>query len=129
MALNVTVSLRIKCPFCNVLAVSPPAQTSSPLRVDTVEKPTDEIPEKEEVVTEIEMNVDQSFNSAVITELFDGVLEQSEDQDQDEDEEEDALNISSMSLLTPLAETVAAVVSSPERRMMVGTNIASVYQC
>uniref|UniRef100_A0A4W6CJ50 Anillin n=1 Tax=Lates calcarifer TaxID=8187 RepID=A0A4W6CJ50_LATCA len=117
--------LRIKCPFCNVLAVSPPAQTSSPLRVDTVEKPTDEIPEKEEVVTEIEMNVDQSFNSAVITELFDGVLEQSEDQDQDEDEEEDALNISSMSLLTPLAETVAAVVSSPERRMMTSTPASS----
>uniref|UniRef100_A0A4W6BJ02 Anillin, actin binding protein n=1 Tax=Lates calcarifer TaxID=8187 RepID=A0A4W6BJ02_LATCA len=106
-------------------AVSPPAQTSSPLRVDTVEKPTDEIPEKEEVVTEIEMNVDQSFNSAVITELFDGVLEQSEDQDQDEDEEEDALNISSMSLLTPLAETVAAVVSSPERRMMTSTPASS----
>lgn len=102
----------------------------------TVKKPTDERAEKEEEkevteremnvdeeVTEREMNVDASINSAVINDLFDGVLEQSEDQDEeDEDEEEDALNISSMSLLTPFAETVAAVVKSPERRMMVGSN-------
>lgn len=101
--------------------VSPPALTSSPLRVvvHTEVRPTD----KEEVVTEKEMNVDQSINSAVINELFEGVLEQSES----EDEEEDALNISSMSLLTPLAETVAAVVRSPEGRMMVGTDIASFF--
>lgn len=101
------------------LLVSPPASTSSPMKVlvDTEEKTTDGTPEDEEVVKEIEMNVDQSINSAVINGLFDGILEQSEDQ---EDEEEDALNISSMSLLTPLAETVAAVVKSPERRMMVG---------
>ncbi|KAG7225383.1 hypothetical protein INR49_027372 [Caranx melampygus] len=110
---------------------STPAQTSSTLReaVLTVNKPTDEKAEKEEKkvteremnvdeeVTEREMNVDASINSAVINELFDGVLEQSEDQEE-EDEEEDALNISSMSLLTPFAETVAAVVKSPERRMM-----------
>ncbi len=107
--------------------VSPPASTSSPLRVvtHTVEKTADETPE-EEVVKETEMNVDQSINSAVINDLFDGILEQSGDQnDEEEEEEEDALNISSMSLLTPLAETVAAVVKSPERRMMVGTNMMS----
>lgn len=86
--------------------------------IDT-EKKTPESPEDGEVVREIEMNVDQSINSAVINGLFDGILEQSEDQNED-NEEEDALNISSMSLLTPLAETVAAVVKSPERRMMVG---------
>lgn len=63
------------------------------------------------------MNVDQSINSAVINGLFEGILEQSDDHDE---EEEDALNISSMSLLTPLAETIAAVVKSPERKMMVG---------
>ncbi|XP_008286085.1 anillin isoform X2 [Stegastes partitus] len=105
------------------LLVSPPASTSSPLKVVTQ---TDETPKEEEkeVVTETEMNVDQSINSAVINELFDGVLEQSEDED-DEDEEEDALNISSMSLLTPLAETVAAVVKSPERRMMTSTPASS----
>lgn len=116
-----------------------PALTSSPLR-GAVTKPTDEKVEKqeEEKVTEREMNVDEevaeremnvdaSINSAVINELFDGVLEQSGDQDEEEDDEEDALNISSMSLLTPLAETVAAVVKSPERRMMVGTNFTSDY--
>lgn len=54
--------------------------------------------------------MDQSITSDVINELFEGILEQGGDE-----EEEDALNISSMSLLTPLAETVAAVVKSPER--------------
>uniref|UniRef100_UPI0037E72A9C anillin n=1 Tax=Semicossyphus pulcher TaxID=241346 RepID=UPI0037E72A9C len=101
------------------LMVSPPASTSSPLRV--VEKTA---PEEEEVVREIEMNVDESINSEIINELFDGILEQSEDQDEEE-EEEDALNISSMSLLTPLAETVAAVVKSPDRRMMTSTPASS----
>ncbi|XP_039978286.1 anillin isoform X2 [Xiphias gladius] len=107
------------------LVVSPPALTSSPLRVvaHTVEKPTFETAEKEETVTEIEKNMDESFNSAAISNLFDAVLEESEDQD--EDEEEDALNISSMSLLTPLAETVAAVVRNPERTMMTSTPASS----
>ncbi|KAK2829970.1 hypothetical protein Q5P01_017901 [Channa striata] len=108
-------------PAGNKLVVSPPASTSSPLKVfsQTVEEPADESPRTEEVVKEIEMNVDQSINSAVISELFDGVLEQSEDQG--EEEEEDAFNISSMSLLTPLAETVATVVKSPERKIMTST--------
>lgn len=109
------------------LLVSPPTSTSSPLRVVacTEEKTPNETPkEKQEEVKEIEMNVDQSINSAVINELFDGVLEQSDEEEEDEgdeeEEEEDALNISSMSLLTPLVETVASVVKSPERKMMVG---------
>uniref|UniRef100_A0A3B3ULB8 Anillin n=1 Tax=Poecilia latipinna TaxID=48699 RepID=A0A3B3ULB8_9TELE len=88
--------------------------TSSPMR--GVSQPGEK-PSKEK-----EMNVDHSINSAVINELFDGVLEQSEDQ---EDEEEDALNISSMSLLTPLAETVAAVVKSPDRRLVTSTPASS----
>lgn len=91
--------------------VSPPASTSSPLRMVG---PSVEESSNENGAKETEMNVDQSINSAVINDLFNGVLEQSED------EEEDTLNISSMSLLTPLAETVAAVVKSPERRLMVG---------
>lgn len=62
------------------------------------------------------MNVDGSINSEVINDLFDGVLEEHSDE---EDGDEDALNISSMSLLAPLAETVAAVVKSPERKLMV----------
>ena len=66
---------------------------------------------------EVEIN-SASINSAVINELFEGVLEQSDDTPSStgEEEEEDALNISSMSLLTPLAETVASVIRSPERR-------------
>lgn len=113
-----------KCtrPAGDELMVTPPASTSSPLRVvaPTVEKTTDETPEEEGVVDNREMNVDQSINSAVINELFDGVLVQSDDE-----EEEDGLNISSMSLLTPLSETVAAVVKSPERRMMTSTPASS----
>ncbi|XP_016105073.1 anillin [Sinocyclocheilus grahami] len=70
-------------------------------------------------VREIEMNVDDSVNSEIINELFDGVLDESEEQSDEEDADEDALNISSMSLLAPLAETVAAVVKSPERKPMV----------
>ncbi|XP_068432298.1 anillin isoform X3 [Clinocottus analis] len=115
----------IKCTLPDPLSmISPPASTSSPLRVvgHTVEKTADETPEEEEeVVKEIEMNVDQSINSAVINDLFDRALDQSDD----DDEEEDALNISSMSILTPLAETVAAVVNSPERRMMTSTPATS----
>ena len=75
--------------------------------------------EEEKSEEEVEMNVDSaSINSAVINELFEGVLEQSDDTPSStgEEEEEDALNISSMSLLTPLAETVASVIRSPERR-------------
>lgn len=68
---------------------------------------------------EIEMNVDGSVNSEVINELFDGVLDESEEQSDEEDADEDPLNISSMSLLAPLAETVATVVKSPERKPMV----------
>ncbi|XP_067268150.1 anillin isoform X3 [Chanodichthys erythropterus] len=92
----------------------------------TEEMPTmkeqEEVKEVEEV-HEIEMNVDGSVNSEVINELFDGVLEESEDQSDEEDE--DALNISSMSLLAPLAETVAAVVKSPERKPMTSTPASS----
>uniref|UniRef100_A0AAY4EQI4 Anillin n=1 Tax=Denticeps clupeoides TaxID=299321 RepID=A0AAY4EQI4_9TELE len=60
-----------------------------------------------EEVREKEVNVDGSINSEVINDLFDGVLEESSELSAEEDEE-DALNISSMSLLTPLAETVAS---------------------
>ncbi|CAL9691141.1 unnamed protein product [Knipowitschia caucasica] len=114
---------------------SPPASTSSPLRAaaplapEPVHKDPEETKAEEdkqtetEKVNETEMNVDgsdcseqnvDSINSAVINELFQGVLEQSDDYTE---EEEDPLNISSMSLLAPLAETVAAVVKSPDRMM------------
>lgn len=101
---------------CPAIIMTPPASASSPMKVvsQTVGKLSEET--VEDVIKE-EINVDQSINSAVINELFDGLLEQSEDQIEEEEVEEDALNISSMSLLTPLVETVAAVAKSPERLM------------
>uniref|UniRef100_A0A4W4FZ72 Anillin n=1 Tax=Electrophorus electricus TaxID=8005 RepID=A0A4W4FZ72_ELEEL len=82
---------------------------------------------KWEEIHEIEMNVDGSVNSEVINNLFEGVLEESRHSDEDEEvkEDEDALNISSMSLLMPLAETVAAVVKSPERKVLTSTPTSS----
>ncbi|XP_066571844.1 anillin isoform X2 [Amia ocellicauda] len=88
-----------------------------------------------EVVREVEMAVDEEVNSSgVIDELFDGVVEEPEEPARQDPEvkrskneqlegpdeidetggDEDPLNISSMSLLTPLAETVASTVTSPE---------------
>lgn len=81
--------------------------------------PLDLFIETEEEIRQIEMNVDGSINSDVINHLFEDVLEENDEHGAEEDEEEDALNISSMSLLTPLTETVAAVVKSPERKVMV----------
>ncbi|XP_027031408.2 anillin isoform X6 [Tachysurus fulvidraco] len=83
--------------------------------------------ETEEEIRQIEMNVDGSINSDVINHLFEDVLEEHHEHDAEEDEEEDALNISSMSLLTPLTETVAAVVKSPERKVMQTSTPASSF--
>ncbi|XP_068188947.1 anillin [Antennarius striatus] len=100
-------------PAGHEVMMSPPASTSSPLKA--VRNAAGDAPQDERVGRETEMNVDQSINSAVINGLFDGILEQEEDRS--DEEEEDALNISSMSLLTPVAESVAAVVKSPGRMM------------
>ncbi|PNJ46873.1 ANLN isoform 8, partial [Pongo abelii] len=84
------------------------------------------VEQKIEVVREIEMSVgDDDINSSkVINDLFSDVLEEGEldmEKSQEEmdqalaessEEQEDALNISSMSLLAPLAQTVGVV--SPE---------------
>ncbi|XP_031442176.1 anillin isoform X2 [Clupea harengus] len=123
--------------------LKPPATlTSSPLKkVDvSTEKKSEELKEvqkygaersrdmrvEEEEEVEKEMNVDGSINSAVINDLFDGVLgESNELSGDDDDEEEGGLNISSMSLLTPMVETVAAVVKSPERKHMTSTPASS----
>ncbi|XP_049980856.1 anillin isoform X3 [Alexandromys fortis] len=85
-----------------------------------------------EVVREIEMNVDDDINSSkVINDIFSDVLEEGEldvEKSQEglervdtenSEEQEDALNISSMSLLSPLAQTVGVVslenvISSPK---------------
>ncbi|CAI5689757.1 unnamed protein product [Oreochromis niloticus] len=105
-----------------VISSEPPDESSAPYKKSDAhgecapsDKLTEETPEEKQ--EKREENVDLSINSTVINELF-GDLEQSEDHSGDE---EDALNISSMSLLTPLAETVAAVVNSPEKRMMTST--------
>ncbi|KAJ0054757.1 hypothetical protein NL108_001387 [Boleophthalmus pectinirostris] len=84
---------------------SPPASASSPLKsvsqimVEPVSESPEEEKKREEEVNEIEMNVDGSLtseqnvdgsiNSAVINELFQGVLEQSEEQSTADDEEEE----------------------------------------
>ncbi|XP_063041731.1 anillin isoform X2 [Engraulis encrasicolus] len=99
------------------------AERSHEERVKAVEEEEDK--KDEEEVIEKEMNVDgSSINSAVINELFDGVLEESNEQSvgEEDDDEEDALNISSMSLLT---ETVAAAVKSPERKLLTSTPASS----
>ncbi|XP_036422275.1 anillin isoform X2 [Colossoma macropomum] len=110
-----------------------PSQFSPLKKVEvSVEKPEmteqKEKNEAEEEIREIEMNVDGSINSEVINDLFEGVLEENEECSTEEGEEEDALNISSMSLLAPLAETVAAVVKSPERKLMTSTPASSFIQ-
>ena len=80
------------------------------------------------MVREIEMSVDDDDDinsSKVINDIFSDVLEEGEldveknreemDQaDAESEEQEDALNISSMSLLAPIAQTVGVV--SPEVR-------------
>ncbi|KAM4874189.1 anillin isoform 3-T3 [Thomomys bottae] len=81
-----------------------------------------------EVVREIEMSVDDDINSSkVINDIFSDVLEEGEldvgkSQEKEDpaeaenpDEQEDALNISSMSLLSPLAQSVGVV--NPETLM------------
>ncbi|XP_051012756.1 anillin [Acomys russatus] len=89
--------------------------------------------QRTEVVREIEMSVDdEDINSSkVINDIFSDVLEEGEldaekspeETDpvgaEDSEEQEDALNISSMSLLSPLAQTVGVVslenvISSPK---------------
>jgi hypothetical protein len=67
----------------------------------------------------MEMKVDQSNNSEINN--FDGFHDQIEELsgEEGEGEEEDKLNISSMSILAPFSESVAAVIKSPVRKMMV----------
>ncbi|XP_034365736.1 anillin isoform X2 [Arvicanthis niloticus] len=95
-----------------------------------------EAEQKTEVVREVEMSVDdEDINSSrVINDIFSDVLEEGEldvEKSQEEmdqvgaensEEQEDALNISSMSLLAPLAQTVGVVnlenvISSPKSEL------------
>uniref|UniRef100_A0A4W5NUP3 Anillin n=1 Tax=Hucho hucho TaxID=62062 RepID=A0A4W5NUP3_9TELE len=115
----------------NAAPKKPTTPTSIPVkRVEfSVEKPSEEETQEEsdeEESHEKEMNVDQSNNSEIKN--FDEFHDQSEEQSGEEgegDEEEDKLNISSMSILAPFSETVAAVVKSPVRKMMTSTPASS----
>ncbi|XP_015213015.1 anillin isoform X2 [Lepisosteus oculatus] len=123
-------------------AIVSSSSTSSPLKKvafteeeKNLPEPLEDKREKQDISAgnqEIEMNVDEEINSAgVIDELFDeeddneqrprsplaklpGQDRLEDEEEQDVEDDEDPLNISSMSLLTPLAETVASVVTSPE---------------
>ncbi|XP_054361202.2 anillin isoform X4 [Mirounga angustirostris] len=80
------------------------------------------VKQQTEVVRETEMSVDDDDDdinsSKVINDIFSDVLVEGEldveksEEEMDHEEQEDALNISSMSLLAPLAQTVGVV--SPE---------------
>uniref|UniRef100_A0A8C7M9I4 Anillin n=1 Tax=Oncorhynchus kisutch TaxID=8019 RepID=A0A8C7M9I4_ONCKI len=75
---------------------------------------------------EMEMKVDPSNNSEINN--FDGFHDQIEELSGEEgegEEEEDKLNISSMSILAPFSESVAAVIKSPVRKMMTSTPASS----
>ncbi|XP_023665495.2 anillin isoform X1 [Paramormyrops kingsleyae] len=106
---------------------------SSPLKTAEIcSKMSDDNQEASMGEREVDMVVDAGNSSEVINKLFDGVLEESEDhgaeneeEDEDDEGDEDALNISSMSLLAPLAETVAAVVKSPELKLLTSTPASS----
>ncbi|XP_038246623.1 anillin isoform X2 [Dermochelys coriacea] len=98
----------------------------NPLKVVSVSK-LEQLTEKEnDAVCEIEMSVNDEMNSSkVINDIFDEVLQEDGPdieklkkemsmnlEAESDDEQEESLNISSMSLLTPLAESVGVV--SPE---------------
>ncbi|XP_010150955.1 PREDICTED: actin-binding protein anillin, partial [Eurypyga helias] len=98
------------------------------------EKPKDE-------VYEIEMSVDDEMNSSkVINEIFEVLQEDGPDIEKlkkemsmslegesDEDEQEGSLNISSMSLLTPLVESVGPeAFGSPSRSTAEGSSVSDV---
>ncbi|XP_038822442.1 anillin-like isoform X1 [Salvelinus namaycush] len=116
----------------NAAPKKPTTPTSIPVkRVEfSVEKPSEEETQEEESDEEesheMEMNVDQSNNSEINN--FDGFQDQSEELSGEEgegEEEEDKLNISSMSILAPFSESVAAVIKSPVRKMMTSTPASS----
>ncbi|XP_048849375.1 anillin isoform X2 [Brienomyrus brachyistius] len=118
--------------FCSSESLNEPA-ASSPLKTAGIcSKMSEDNQEASVGAREVDMIVDAGNSSEVINKLFDGVLEESEDhgaeneeEDEDEEGDEDALNISSMSLLAPLAETVAAVVKSPELKLLTSTPASS----
>ncbi|XP_053570388.1 anillin [Bombina bombina] len=117
---------------CSPLKSTKPDELQKPLEHTSTKKES-KSEETVEVIREIEMSVDgdidESNSSGMITSIFSSALEENEndvtessckqvesvsdvDSEEADERDEDALNISSMSLLTPLAETVG--VGSPE---------------
>ncbi|KFZ60676.1 Actin-binding protein anillin, partial [Antrostomus carolinensis] len=96
------------------------AEPKSPVEAISVSKLEQLAEKQKDEVDEIEMSVDDEMNSSkVINEIFEVLQEDSPDIEKlkkemsmslegesDEDEQEESLNISSMSLLTPLVESV-----------------------
>ncbi|NWI96549.1 ANLN protein, partial [Pitta sordida] len=98
-------------------------ESKSPVKMMSVSK-LEQLAEKakDEEVYEVEMSVDDEMNSSrVINEIFEVLQEDGPDIEKlkkemsmslegesDEDEQEESLNISSMSLLTPLVESVGS---------------------
>ncbi|KAM9166296.1 anillin isoform 2-T2 [Pangshura tecta] len=115
-----------KCEETEELSPLKTTLPKNPLKVVSVSKLEQFTENANDAVCEIEMSVNDKMNSSkVINDIFDEVLqedgpdieklkkEMSMNLEADsDDEQEDSLNISSMSLLTPLAESVGVV--SPE---------------
>ncbi|XP_037745979.1 anillin isoform X2 [Chelonia mydas] len=115
-----------KCEETEKLSPLKTTLLKNPLKVVSVSK-LEQLTEKEnDAVCEIEMSVNDEMNSSkVINDIFDEVLQEDGPdieklkkemsmnlEAESDDEQEESLNISSMSLLTPLAESVGVV--SPE---------------
>ncbi|XP_030407219.1 anillin isoform X2 [Gopherus evgoodei] len=115
-----------KCEETEKLSPLKTTLLKNPLKVISVSKLEQFTENENDAVCEIEMSVNDKMNSSkVINDIFDEVLQ--EDgldieklkkemrinlEAESDDEQEESLNISSMSLLTPLAESVGVV--SPE---------------
>ncbi|XP_067912775.1 anillin isoform X2 [Heterodontus francisci] len=131
-------------PFKKVTFVSEQLNVTEHVTDNEEKRDDEESTDKVETVRVIEMSVDNDDeinSSEVINELFDGVLEEEEygDDELDErkacsketesemEEKNDELNMSSMSLFTPLAETVATVTNS-EKLISSNTTMSSATQ-
>ncbi|NXP44254.1 ANLN protein, partial [Heliornis fulica] len=110
-------------PKCEEIDKPSPLKTTepkSPVKVASVSKLEQVAEELKDEVPEVEMSVDDEMDSSkVINEIFEVLEEDGPDIEKlkkemsmslegesDEDEQEESLNISSMSLLTPLVESV-----------------------
>ncbi|XP_010210702.1 PREDICTED: actin-binding protein anillin, partial [Tinamus guttatus] len=113
--------------------------TKSPKKAMSVSKPEQLHVKQNDEVCEIEMSVDDELNSSrVINEIFEVLEEEGPDIEKlkkemsmslegesDEDEQEESLNISSMSLLTPLVESVGPeVFISPSQSVGEGSSVS-----